>query len=61
MNEHMRTLAFVLLAVGTLGLLTNEFVFSWGRIATLIFAATNVIGFVALLIARWSKSQDTSM
>ena len=60
MKEQVGKLAFVLLAIGTLGILTNEFVISWGRTTTLIFAATNGIGFVALSIAYWSKSQDTS-
>jgi len=40
--------AFALVIVGTLGLLANEFVFDWGRIATLVFAASNVIGLVGL-------------
>ena len=40
--------AFVLLCIGTLGLLLNEFVFAWGSAATLIFAACNVVGLVGL-------------
>jgi len=40
--------AFILLIIGTLGLLINEFVFDWGRVATLIFATMNVIGLVML-------------
>jgi hypothetical protein len=39
---------FILLLIGTLGLLMNEFIFSWGRPATLAFAAANVVGLVAL-------------
>jgi hypothetical protein len=57
MKEHVEKLAFVLLVIGTLGLLTNEFVFSWGRIATLIFAAINVIGLVSLGVAHWGKGK----
>ncbi len=60
MSERAKGLAFVLVAIGTLGLLTNEFVFSWGRIATLVFAATNGIGLVGVGIALWGKGQDTS-
>jgi len=59
MNETVKGLAFVLVAIGTLGLLTNEFVFSWGRIATLVFAAANGVGLVALGFAFWGKGQDT--
>ena len=44
----LRLGAFTLVIVGTLGLLANEFVFNWGRTATLIFAASNVIGLVGL-------------
>ena len=51
--------AFVLLAIGTIGLLLNEFVFTWGSSATLIFAAANIIGLVALGVAYWGKRQDT--
>lgn len=58
MNEHAKGLAFVLVAIGTLGLLANEFVFSWGRIATLVFAAANGIGLVGVGIALWGKGQD---
>ena len=60
MSERAKGLAFVLVAIGTLGLLTNEFVYSWGRIATLVFAAVNGIGLVAVGIALWGKGQDTS-
>ena len=35
---------FVLLIVGTLGLLANEFILSWGRTATLVFATFNIVG-----------------
>ena len=59
MREHLEIIGFALLAVGTLGLLANEFVLSWGRTATLLFAAANVIGFVALGAARWGKGRGT--
>lgn len=59
MSERAKGLAFVLVAIGTLGLLTNEFVFSWGRIATLVFAAANAVGLGALGFALWGKGKDT--
>ena len=40
--------AFALVIVGTIGLLANEFVFDWGRAATLVFAALNAVGLVGL-------------
>jgi hypothetical protein len=48
---------FLLLIIGTLGLLTNEFVFDWGKIATLIFAAANMIGLLTLGIAYWTRKE----
>jgi hypothetical protein len=51
--------AFVFLLVGTLGLLMNEFVFDWGRSATLVFAAVNVIGLIALGFTYWGLKQVT--
>jgi hypothetical protein len=39
---------FVLVVVGTLGLLANDFAFHWGRTATLLFAGLNVVGLAAL-------------
>ena len=48
MKEIVKLSAFILLIIGTLGLLINEFVFECGRIATLTFASINIIGFVIL-------------
>jgi hypothetical protein len=39
---------FILLIVGTIGLLVNEFIFGWGSTATLVFAVLNIIGLVML-------------
>lgn len=50
--------AFCLLLIGTGGLLLNEFVFTWGQTATLLFAAANVIGLVLLVIAF--RQQDSA-
>ena len=62
-GENMRTQAalvsdFVLVTVGTLGLLANEFFFDWGRVAVLIFAACNLVGLFGLgwaLLGRRSQ------
>ena len=50
---------FVLLIIGTLGLLVNEFVFDWGSFATVTFAVVNVVGFALLAFAHWGMKQDT--
>jgi hypothetical protein len=47
--------AFILLIIGTIGLLVNEFVADWGRAPTLIFAIFNCIGLVILGVAYFGK------
>jgi len=59
MKKGIEWSAFVLLTIGTLGLLMNEFVFAWGRPGTLVFAAANVVGLVALSSSYWGRKQDT--
>ena len=49
----MKLIAFILLIIGTVGLLLNELVFDWGRVATILFAASNLIGFAILAISYW--------
>jgi len=58
MKENYQTIAFALLILGTLGLLLNEFVFSWGRNATLIFAAANLSGL--LILGFWFRNVRSS-
>ena len=50
---------FVLIIIGTLGLLANEFVFDWGSSATVTFAVVNVVGLALLGFAHWGMKQDT--
>jgi hypothetical protein len=50
--------AFVLLLIGTLGLLMNEFILAWGSSATLAFAVANVVGLVALGYSYWGVKQN---
>ena len=40
--------AFILLIIGTVGLLINEFIFDWGRVTTVVFAIFNITGLVIL-------------
>lgn len=51
-REAIKLSAFVLLFIGTLGLIINELIFDWGSAATLTFAAVNVVGF-AILAYMW--------
>jgi hypothetical protein len=48
MREAVKLIAFILLTIGTLGLLINEFAFDWGRVATMVFAIMNFTGLVTL-------------
>ena len=58
MRKGIEAIPFVLLLIGTFGLLVNEFVFKWGTITTLTFAVANVIGFLALGIAYLRRTND---
>jgi len=48
MGEVIKLSAFILLIIGTLGLLINEFAFDWGRVATIVFAIVNLTGLAIL-------------
>jgi len=56
-REAIRLIAFVLLIIGTLGLIINEFIFDWGSAATLTFAAVNIVGFAILAFAFWGAKK----
>ena len=55
MSKVIKLTAFILLIIGTVGLLVNEFVSDWGRSATLIFAIFNCIGLLILAIEYFAK------
>jgi len=55
MREAAKLIAFTLLIIGTISLLINEFVFDWGRAATLTFAALNLVGLVIVAYMIWSR------
>ena len=49
----MKLIAFILLIIGTIGLLLNELIFDCGRVTTLIFAVSNLIGLATLVFSYW--------
>lgn len=55
--EILKKSAYFVLLSGTVGLLVNEFIFHWGRIATLFFASISLLGFsifgVILLLEKF--------
>lgn len=59
MREVVKLSGFILLIIGTLGLLINEFAFDWGRTATVTFAVLNIAGLAALAITRGGMKKDT--
>lgn len=59
MREVAKLTAFILLIIGTLGLIVNEFIFDWGSIVTLTFAAVNIAGLAILAYAFWGRKKET--
>jgi hypothetical protein len=55
MSQTIKLAAFILLIIGTVGLLVSEFVVDWGRAPTLIFAIFNCIGLVTLAVIYFGK------
>jgi hypothetical protein len=55
MNKNVKLFGFVLLWVGTFGLLLNEFILSWGSFGTLVFAVANIVGLIVLFFSCWGK------
>ncbi len=53
MKEAIKISGFILLFVGTVGLLVNELVIDWGRTATVTFAVINLVGFISLAVSHW--------
>jgi len=59
MREATKLSAFILLIIGTLGLLINEFIFDWGSTVTLAFAAVNIVGLAILAYTLWGRKRET--
>ena len=57
MREVIKLSAFILLSIGTVSLLINEFAFDWGRVATLVFAIMNLTG-LAILAVTYSRMKN---
>jgi hypothetical protein len=55
MSQAIKLAAFVLLMIGTIGLLVNEFIADWGRAATLTFAVFNCAGLAVVAATHFGK------
>ena len=53
MKEAIKLSGFILLIVGTVGLLVNELAMDWGRTATVTFAIINLVGLITLAVMYW--------
>ena len=54
MREIVKISGFILIAVGTVGLLLNEFVLDAPSICTIILAVVNFVGLVSLAFAHFA-------
>jgi membrane-bound ClpP family serine protease len=64
MVKIIAIVAPMLLLIGTVGLLLNEFILGWGGTATITFAVFNIIGIVLLISSNWhyrSSNENKSM
>jgi Na+/alanine symporter len=58
MRNFIKTTAFILIAIGTAGLLLNEFVWEHSTTCTIIFAIMNLAGLVSLAITHFSERKE---
>ena len=61
MRNFLKTTAFILIIIGTIGLLLNEFVWEHSSTRTIIFAVVEFVGLVNLAFAHFAmrKSKTT--
>ena len=53
MQEIVKLIGFILIVIGFLGLIINDFVMDMGRPVTITFAAINAAGLATLAFAHW--------
>ena len=53
MRNFIKLAGFILIIVGTVGLLLNEFVGEYSSTRTIIFAVVDLVGLVNLAFAHW--------
>ena len=57
MKEAVKLTGFILVTIGFLGLIINDFVIDAGRAVTITFAVINAGGLAALAFAHWGMKQ----
>ena len=58
MRKFIKTSGFVLITVGTIGLLLNEFVWNTYSSRTIIFAIVNFIGLINLAFTHFGMNKS---
>ena len=57
MRNFIKIAGFVLIVIGTAGLLMNEFLWAHSSTRTIIFAMVNFAGLVDLAFAQWGMRE----
>ena len=60
MKEFIKLSGFILIAIGTIGLLLNEFAWEHSSTRTIIFAVVNLVGFTNLAFAHFAMRDKGS-
>ncbi len=60
LRNFIKISGFVLIIIGTAGLLLNEFVWEYSSTRTIIFAVVNFVGLVNLAFARFGMGTKPS-
>ena len=58
MRNFIKITAFILIGIGTAGLLLNEFAWEHSSDLTIIFAIVNLVGLVSLAIAHLGMRKE---
>jgi hypothetical protein len=53
LKEIFKSIGFIFVTIGFLGLILGDFAFNWGTAITLAFAFINALGLIILAIAHW--------
>ena len=57
MKNFLKISGFILIIIGTVGLLLNDFVWEHSSTRTIIFAVVNFVGLIGLVFARFGMRQ----
>ncbi len=60
MKEVVKLTGFILVTIGFLGLIINDFVIDLGRAVTITFAVINAAGLATLAFAHWGMKKEST-